>query len=177
MPSKSLYDPSSPVFDALRESGSFSKCTEPPDHEIKVESFSIACLRGVLSQATVGEIEQARRDWRAIARLFEMSRAIDWRAVRKALKLQSTSSGQPPSPADFFRAIWQEFDTRAVLLPFLISVRRLPEQSRKLSEILAVSEWALLQFPRRAPGKSAVPEHAAKSRPQKAPTRGAGLSP
>jgi hypothetical protein len=177
MPSKSLYDPSSPVFDALRESGSFSKCTEPPDHELEVESFSITWLRGILRQAKTEEIEQARRDWRAIARLFEMSRAIDWRAVRKALKVQSTSSAQPPAPADFFRAVWQDFDTRAVLLPFLISVRRLPEQSRKLSEILAVSEWALMQFPRRAP----VRGHAAKSRtaevPQKAPTQGTGLSP
>jgi hypothetical protein len=174
--SKSLYDPS-PVFDALREAGSFSKCTEPPDHELKVESFSITCLRGIVRQAKAEEIEQARRDWKAIARMFEMSRAIDWRAVRKVLKVQSTSSGQPPAPADFFRVVWQDFDTRAVLLPFLISVRRLPEQSRKLSEILAVSEWALMQFPGRAPGKSAVPERAAKSRPQKVPAHGGGLSP
>ena len=41
MPSKSLYDPSSPVFDALREAGCFSEMREPPDHEIEVESFSI----------------------------------------------------------------------------------------------------------------------------------------
>jgi hypothetical protein len=181
MPSKSLYDPFSPVFDALRETGSFSECTKPPDHELEVESFSITRLRGILRQAKTEEIEQARRDWRAIARLFEMSRAIDWRAVRKALKVQSTSSAQPPAPADFFRAVWRDFDTRAVLLPFLISVRRLPEQSRKLSEILAVSEWALMQFLRRAPEKGPVRGHPGKSRtaevPQKAPTQGAGLSP
>ncbi len=181
MPSKSLYDPSSSVFDALREAGSFSKCTKPPDHELEVESFSITRLRGILSQANAGEIEQARRDWSAIARLFEMSRAIDWRAVRKALNVQSTSSAQPPAPADFFRAVWQDFDVRAVLLPFLIFVRRSPKHSRGLSEILAVSDWALMQFPRRAPRKRTVLENEAKSPtaevPQKVPTQGAGLRP
>ena len=181
MPSKSLYDPSSPVFDALREAGSFSKCTEPPDHEIKVESFSITCLRGVLSQATAGEIEQARRDWRAIARLFEMSRAIDWRAVRKALKVQSTSSAQPPAPVDFFRAVMAGFrhPRRPASIPdFCPAFAGAIAQAIRNPCCVRVGPYAI---PEARAGKKRDPEHAAKSPtaevPQKAPTQGAGLDP
>jgi hypothetical protein len=84
------------------------------------------------------------------------SKAVDWHATRKALKVQRTSSAQPPAPADFLFALCRNFPARAVLLPFLIFVRRSPDHPHKLSEILAVARWALAQFPGRIPDEASV---------------------
>jgi len=127
---------------------------EPPDQELLVESFSLRRMRDVLREASPEEMEQARRDWKAIAALAAASKAIDWHAVRKALNVQRTSSVQPPAPIDWLLAGWRNFNVRAAILTFLISVRRLPDLSHKLSEILAVADCALQQFPRRISDKS-----------------------
>jgi hypothetical protein len=116
--------------------------------------LSLAHLREILRGAGTGELEQARRDCATIAQLVEASEAIDWHVTRRALDVQRTSSVQPPAPADFFLALWRDFDARALLLPGLIFFRRSPEHSHKLSEILAVAGWALARFPRRAAERS-----------------------
>jgi hypothetical protein len=155
-PAKSLYDPASPVFNALKKAGGLGGDWEPPDSELLVEGFSLARLRDILASASTAEVDQARRDWKLIAQLAEASEAIDWHATRKALNVQRTSSAQPPAPADFLFALWRNFDARAVMLPFLISVRRSPDHSHKLSEILALARWALTQFPGRTPDEGGV---------------------
>ena len=155
-PAKSLYDPASTPFDALKRAGGLSGNWEPPDPELLVESFSLRRMRDVLREASPEEMEQARRDWKAIAALAAASKAIDWHAVRKALNVQRTSSAQPPAPVDFLLALWRNFNERAAILSFLIFIRRSPDHSHKLSEILAVADCALQQFPRRASDKSAA---------------------
>ena len=77
--------------------------------------------------------------------------------------MQRTSSAQPPAPVDFFLKQWRDFAARAVILPFLIYIRRLPDYSHKLSEILAVAGSALQVFPQRKPGKGTIQEPADNS--------------
>jgi hypothetical protein len=145
-PAKSLYDPASPAFDALKNAAGLSEEWQPPDPELSVEGLSLSHLLDVLRGASTAEMEQARRDWKAIAQLVEASEAIDWHVTRKALNVQRTSSVQPPAPADFLLRLWRNFDARAVFVAALIDFRRSPDHSRKLSEILAVASWALTQF-------------------------------
>ena len=162
-PAKSLYDPASPSFDALKQAAGLRGNWEPPDPELDVESFDLRRMRDVLLEATPAEMEQARLDCKVIAELAEASAAIDWHAVRKALNVQRTSSAQPPAPNDFFLKQWGDFAARALVKSFLIYIRRLPDYSPKLSEILAVAGSALQVFPRRKPGKGTIQEPAANS--------------
>jgi hypothetical protein len=162
-PAKSLHDPASPAFNALKMAGGLSEDAERPDYELLVEGFSLARLRDILAGAGTAEMEQSWRDWKFIAEMAEASEAVDWHATRKTLNLQRTSSAQPPAPADFLFALWRNFYARAVLLPFLISVRRSPDHSHKLSEILAVARWALAQLPGRTPDQGGAA--AAENRP------------
>jgi len=146
-PAKSLDDPSSPPFDALKKAGGLIGDWPPPDPELSVESLSIPHLCEILRNASTDEVDQARRDWAMIAQLVDGSGAIDWRSIRKALHVERTSSAQPIAPADFLIALWHDFDARAVLLAGLIHVRSCsPDHSHKLSEILALAQWALAQF-------------------------------
>jgi hypothetical protein len=153
-PAKSLYDPASAPFDALRRAAGLGADWKPPDQELLVESFSIRRMRDVLREASVAEMEQARRDWKAIGALAAASKAIDWHVVRKALNVQRTSSAQPPAPVDYLLAVWRDFDVRAQLLTYLIFIRRSPDHSHRLSELLAVADSTLQHYPRRASDKS-----------------------
>jgi hypothetical protein len=147
-PAKSLYDPASPSLDALHKAGGLGREWGPPDPELLVESFSILQMRAILGDASNSEMEQSRRDWKKISEMVAASRGIDWHAVRKTLDVQRTSSAQPPAPIDFLLSMWRNFTARAIALPFLVSVRRSPEHSFKLSEILAVTAGALELFPK-----------------------------
>ena len=68
-PAKSLYDPASPPFDALKQAAGLRGNWEPPDPELRVESFDLRWMRDVLLEATPAEMEQARRDCKVIAGL------------------------------------------------------------------------------------------------------------
>jgi hypothetical protein len=155
-PAKSLYDPASAAFAALKQAAGLGGNWSPPDAELLVESFSIARMRAIVADTSVAENEQSRRDWKQVAEMVTLSDGTDWHAVRKMLNVQRTSSGQPPSPVDFLLALWRDFDARAVFLPFLISIRRSPEHSHKLSEILAVATGALQVFPKLRPDSRSV---------------------
>jgi hypothetical protein len=152
-PAKSLYDPASPPFDALKQAANLSGNWGRPDQELRIESFDLRRMRGVLREATPAEKEQARRDCRVIEELAEASKGIDWLAVRKALNVQRTSSAQPLPPVGFLLKQWRNFAARAVILCFLIYIRRLPDHSHKLSEILAAAGSVLQALPRRKRGK------------------------
>jgi hypothetical protein len=147
-PAKSLYDPHSTSFAALKQAAGLGRNWDPPDPELLVESFGIPQMRAVLYDTSNSEEEQSRRDWKKISQMVAASRSIDWHAVRKTLDVQRTSSAQPPAPIDFLLSIWRDFDARVVMLAFLISVRRSPEHSFKLSEVLAVAAGALELFPK-----------------------------
>jgi hypothetical protein len=147
-PAISLYDPASASFDALKRAAGLGGSWEPPDPELGMESFSLPRMREILREASPVEMEQARGDWKVIAELVEASKSIDWHAVRKVLDVQRTSSAQAPAPVDLFLALWRNFSVRAAFLPFLIAVRRSPDHSHKLSEILAVGGYGLQQLVR-----------------------------
>ena len=148
LPAKSLYDPASPSLAALNQAAGFDGKSGPPDPELRVENFSIAQMRAVLAGASNSEMEQSRRDCKKISEIVAASRGIDWHAVRKALDVQRTSSAQPPAPFEFLVSMWRNFDFRAAILFFLVWVRRSPQHSINLSEILAVAAGALELFPK-----------------------------
>jgi hypothetical protein len=147
-PAKSLYDPASAPLAALKQAAGLGRNWGPPDAELGVESFSVARMRTILGDASSEEIGQSLRDWQKIAEMVAVSDGIDWHAVRKVLNVQRTSSLQPPAPIDFLLALWRNFDASAAFLPFLISLRRSPAYSNRLSEILALGVGALQMFPR-----------------------------
>jgi hypothetical protein len=164
-PAKSLYDPASPAFDALKKAGGLSN-EPPPDPEINPERLSLGRLREILTRANDAELEQAREDWRSISKLAEMAEAIDWHHTRTIIDARRTSSVQPPAPIDFFLSIWHDFDVRALLLPSFIDLHRSPEHSQRFSEILAFGAWALAQCPRRVQRPEAGPDRAGELGPE-----------
>jgi hypothetical protein len=181
-PPKSLYDPVSPPFDALKQAAGLTGNWGAPDAELRIESFDLRRMRDVLREATPAEMEQLRRDCKVIAELAEASKAIDWLAVRKALNVQRTSSAQPLPPVDFFLKQWRNFAARAVIISVLIYIRRLPDYSHKLSEILAAAGSVLQVLPRRRPKKGARQEPAPNStatevQSQGFPDKGTGPRP
>jgi hypothetical protein len=44
----------------------------------------------------------------------------------------------PPGIVTFLLALWRDFNSRAALVPFLINLRRSPDHSQKLFEIILV---------------------------------------
>jgi hypothetical protein len=148
-PPKSLYDPASPAFDALKRAAGLIGNWEPPDAELLVESLSVGHLSEIVNDASQEELDQARRDWRLITELADEAEAIDWLAIRRSLNVLRTSSAQPIAPIDLFVSFLRDFSARAVPFAGLIHIRRSPDHSHRLSEILALAKWALTQFPRR----------------------------
>jgi hypothetical protein len=162
-PAKSLYDPASSSFDAVKKAGGLTSVDwGAPDPQLSIESLSVSGLCEILRGASAEELEQARRDWAMIAQLIEASGTTDWRSVRKSLHVERTSSAQPIAPVDFLIALWHDPDARAVLLTGLIHFRRSPEHSRRISEILAMIGFALARFPRREAPEPDKPIEAAE---------------
>jgi hypothetical protein len=150
-----------------------------PDKQINPEMLSLAYLGEFVKKAREGtadageeELSKVRPDCRAIAALADAAEAVDWNAVSRALDKDAAflalTSTEPPSyrarraerhaqrknqlQPKIIRtllAIWNNFDCRAALVLGLVYIHCSPDHAKSLSEILALSHLALMQFPRR----------------------------
>jgi hypothetical protein len=169
-PSISLYDPQSEVLAGLLKAAGLPRTLPPPDKEINPEMISLAYFRELIAEASEKEILQVRSDCRAIAVLAATIGAIDWNAVSRALDhVAAFVHMTSPEPASYrarrterharrrnqlqpalirrFLALWKSLDIRAFLILALVYIRRSPEHGKIFSETIALSHWALTQFP------------------------------
>jgi hypothetical protein len=145
----SLYDPTPPLLKILKKVGDLPDDMPPPDDDLHVEQMSLAFLRKILASVkNETEIERSRSDWKLISGLAERANVIDWDGLKGSLPrhvrriLRKRRLPPPPPAVDYFIACWRDFTARAVLLPFLIFIRRSPDHSQKLSYNLALAALA-----------------------------------
>jgi hypothetical protein len=139
-----------------------------PDRRLGVELMSFAWLKEVVELASPNELEQVRRDCRALDRIAQIAADIDWRAVEPAIRsaVRSIVGGPVPEPPSVrarkdarkrppipvvvrhLLSQWGEFDFRAVLIAALIQWRQMPEYGTRITELLAIGVSALELFPR-----------------------------
>jgi hypothetical protein len=164
-----LGNPDSPILDTLRQLGGFPENGFPaPDPKLGTDLMSFAWLKEVVEKASPDELEQMRRDCRAIDRLAEAAARVDWRAAWPAIqtavrsitgdhlpeppsiRARKEARKRPPVPVvmRFLLSSWAEFGPRAVLIPALLAWRKMPEYDKHLTELLALAAWAVEQFPR-----------------------------
>ncbi len=164
-----LDNPGSPILGTLRKVGGLPDRGFPaPDRKLGVELMAVAWLNEVVEQASPDELEQMRRDCRAIDRLAEVAAGVDWRAAMPAIRSAARSvtgdhSPEPPSirarkearkrpPVPVIvrslLSMWTEFDSRAFLIASLITWRKSPEYRTRLTELLVIAVSALELFPR-----------------------------
>jgi hypothetical protein len=112
-----------------------------PDDDLQLEKMSVPRLRDILTKATAEEVEQARRDCKTISDLVKLAENVDWRRVRARLEVprQGVSEGHsgPIEPFERLISLWRSFHNRAVAIPYLIFVRRLPGYRYELDETFA----------------------------------------
>jgi hypothetical protein len=159
-----LDNPNSVILDTLRQVGGLTDSRFPaPDRKLGIESISVAWLHEVIEQASPDELEQVRRDCRAIDRLAETAAGIDWRAAQPVIQsaVRSVIGDHLPEPPSvrarkearkrlpvpgivrFLLSLWGDFDTRAIVIPGLISFRQSAEHGKRITEILALTTWTL----------------------------------
>jgi hypothetical protein len=118
----------------------------PPDDDLHVEQMSLPFLRRILASVKdEAELDQARSDWKLISGLAEGANVINWDGLKGTLSrhmrrnLRKHRLPSPPPAVDYLLACWRDFTARAILLPFLIFIRRSPDHSRNLSHNLALA--------------------------------------
>lgn len=154
------------LLDLVLKAGGIRVREGPPDRELSSADVSLSGLAVLMDGAREAELKQARRDCLSINRLADTAEMIDWPQTMAALEpIAARLAPEPPSkearkgervrprPAPeavrFCLAIWNDVEARAVLLPFLILVRRSPDHGNRLTGLLAAAEFALSRFPRR----------------------------
>ncbi len=174
-----LDSPDSPILDALRKAAGLPDKGYPaPERKLGVELMSVAWLKEVVEKASPDELEQIRRDCRAIDHLAEVAAGVDWRAIMPAIRSvvrSITGDRQPEPPSIRARAegrkrppvpvivrsllsSWDELHFRAFLIPSLITGRQTPEYGKRITELLALSTQVLELFPR-LPKPPNEPQH------------------
>jgi hypothetical protein len=166
-----LDNPGSPILDTLRQVWGLPESGFPaPDSKLGIELTSFAWLRELIEQASPDDLEQVRRDCRAINRLSELAASIDWHAVQPAMEpaIRSIVGGLPEPPSVRARKgarkrppipivvqtlmfLWHDLDVRATLVCGLIAFRQSPDHGKRITEILALATWAFelaAQFPK-----------------------------
>jgi hypothetical protein len=164
-----LDNPGSPILETLRKVGGLPDRGFPaPDRKLGVELMSVAWLKEVVEKASPDELEQMRRDCRAIDHLAEVAADVDWRAMMPAIRsvvrsitgdrrpeppsirARKEARKRPPVPAVVrsLLSMWTEFDSRAFLIASVISWRKSPEYRTRLTELLGIAVSALELFPR-----------------------------
>jgi hypothetical protein len=163
-----LDSPDSRILDTLRGIGGLPEKGFPaPDRRLAVDLMSVAWLNEVVEHASLDELEQVRRDCRAIDHLAEVAASVDWRAVMPVIRsvarsiagdrlpeppsIRARKEGRkrPPVPV-IVRSLlssWDELDFRAFLIPTLIAWRKMPEYGKHITELLALCAQALELFP------------------------------
>jgi hypothetical protein len=159
-----LDNPGSPILDVLRQLGGLPEKGFPaPDRKLGAESMSVAWFRAVIEKASSDQLEQLRRDCRAIDRLAAVAAIIDWRAAQPliqsavrsitgdhlkeppSVRARKDARKRPPVPGAvrFLLSLWDELEIRAVLIPSLLAIRLSPEHGKRLTETIALAAWAL----------------------------------
>jgi hypothetical protein len=135
-----------------------------PDLDLEVEKMSVPRLQDMLAKASADELEQARCDCKTIGDLVALAEAVDWRRVRARLDVprQGVSEGRggPIEPFERLVSLWQSFDARAMVIPYLIFVRSLPGYRYELDETFAskaVELRALADLAAKAAGDANAP--------------------
>jgi hypothetical protein len=142
-----LYDPTPPLFKILKQVGGLPDDGFPlPDDDLHVEQMSLDLLRKILANVKDdAEFEKAREDWKLISGLAEGTYEVNWNNLRGKVSrhlrrgLNKTRIPAPPPAVDYLLACWRDYTARAILLPFLIFVRRSSDHSRRLSQNLALA--------------------------------------
>jgi hypothetical protein len=161
--------PDSPILDTLRKvAGLPDKGYPAPERKLGVELMSVAWLKEVVEKASPDELEQIRRDCRAIDHLAAVAAGVDWRAIMPAIRSAArsiTGDRQPEPPSIRARtegrkrppvpvivrsllSSWDELHFRAFLIPSLITWRQTPGYGKHITELLALATQVLELFPR-----------------------------
>ena len=96
-----LDNPGSPTLETLRKVGGLPDRGFPaPDRKLGVELMSVAWLKEVVEKASPDELEQIRRDCRAIDHLAEVAAGVDWRVMMPAIRsvVRSITGDRQPEP-------------------------------------------------------------------------------
>jgi hypothetical protein len=147
-PIPSIYDDGSAVLEALGVAGhlsvavpdgkSLQELLPEPNCKFLIEDWSPG---GVLDSLSNAEIEQARVNWRQLARIakiLERAESLCLKGNRQALKA-AYGVAVPPLIA-LPLAMWRDFNVRAVFLPGLIGLRRLPGYGERIDAFLSALE-------------------------------------
>ena len=174
-----LDNPGSSILDTLRKvSGLPERGFPAPDRKLGIELTSVVWLNEVVEQANPGELEEVRRDCRAIDHLADVAAGVDWRAAMPVIRtaLRSVTGDQLPEPPSirarkearkrppvpvivrWLLSMWAEFDLRAYIIASLIAWRKSPEYTTRLTELLAMGVWALNLLPRSSAPNAASPQ-------------------
>jgi len=167
----SIHNVDPPIFDLLLKIGGLPSNTKLPAGELKKgeHKVSFKYLCKVLDTATEDEIEQARRDWRMLARWSDAAKAIDWNSISPELDLKFKALTGAPSDPPSWRArkaqrqrpwpapplvqnlvaLWPELAARATVLPFLIDLRRSPTLGQMITTWAATIDLVFERCPRR----------------------------
>lgn len=167
---RNLEDPDGPpVFDMLRKiSGLPMTAAFPLPETALVDLLSLHRLAEIAAEPVDEEGAQVRRDFQTIDRISAEAASVDWNAVRTVAepnvarvtgakreppswqkrKEQRARALPPPGTVKLLLDRWRSYEFRAMVLAFLIGARRLPGYSKHISELLALTEWALSLFPR-----------------------------
>jgi hypothetical protein len=158
-----------PIFDTLRKAGGLPLTAAFPLPEAElIELLAPRRLAEIAAEATDEEIAQARRDYQTINRLSAAIAAVDWNAARpiieravatvigakteppswQARKAKRTRAHPPLAIVKVLLGILRSYNSRAAVLAFLVGVRRLPGYSKHITDLLALTEWAISLFPR-----------------------------
>jgi hypothetical protein len=164
-----LDSPDSSILYTLRQlTGLPQKGFADPDRRLGVELMSFAWLKEVAELASPKELEQVRRDCRALDHIAQIATDIDWRAVEPAIRsvvrqvmgddlpeppsirARKDARKRPPVPAivRYLLSLWDEFDFRAVLIAALVAWRKRPEYGTRITELLGVAVSAVELYPR-----------------------------
>jgi hypothetical protein len=164
----SLHHAEPPIFDIGLKAMGIPRSELPPP-KLGIDRMSVAWYREILATTEGREIEQARRDWQAIARLTEALETVDWNVAGVVLepKIEALTKSRPeppskrarkarrrrplPRPAivDLFLDGLCDLKTRPYLLALFIGLRRSsPDNSKVCTQALALAESMLSEFPR-----------------------------
>jgi hypothetical protein len=163
-PDDRLVDSGSPILRDIQNAFGLPTGAFPSvDAKLGIDMMSVVYLISVAQEASGEEWQQSRRDWRTLIWLAEAAEALDWRVIVPTLApIMAVIVGEKPPPPSiaarrakripdaisYLAGAVRDPDVRAVMLPALISFRRSPEHSKRITELLALAEWVI----RAAPG-------------------------
>jgi hypothetical protein len=161
VPIPRIYDDGSDALRALGIAGALSvavpdgmslqELLPEPDCKFSIEDLSPIA---VLDSLRNGEIERVRENWRQLARIAELlqrAEAICLSGNRQAVKA-AFGAVVPPLIA-LPLVMWRDFNGRAVFLPGLIGLRRLPGYGERIDAFLPALEQVFTNVLQQAGGE------------------------